>query len=139
MAAVIKVKLDTARLDQIAKDLDKNRDQVLRLLAFDVEGGAKMFAPVDTGALMNSIYTVAKDYDGYSQAAAAAREKNPKVNLVRLPDPANDYTAHIGPCVEYGIYQEFGTHKMAAHPFMAPAVEKTLNKFSNGKTWEKLV
>ena len=25
--------------------------------------------------------------------------------------------------VHYGIYQEFGTSKMAAHPFMSPAIE----------------
>ena len=25
--------------------------------------------------------------------------------------------------VEYGLYQEMGTHRMAAHPFMRPAVE----------------
>ena len=111
MAAVIKVKLDTARLDQIAKDLDKNRDQVLGMLAYQVEGIAKMLAPVDTGALRNSLQT---------------EQQKP-----------GTWWVHDG--VEYGIYQEFGTHKMAAHPFMVPAAEQVGRDLNNGKTWEKLV
>ena len=29
----------------------------------------------------------------------------------------------IGTNVEYAIYQEFGTYKMAAHPFLVPALK----------------
>jgi len=33
--------------------------------------------------------------------------------------------------VEYGIFNEFGTSKMAAHPFMIPAIEKWARKFQD--------
>ena len=89
-------KLDTRVLDAIAKGLDKNSDQVLASVAFQVEAEAKVRAPVDTGALKNSIHTEKK-----------------KQGLYWVADG-----------VEYGIYQELGTHKMSAHPFMKPAVEK---------------
>jgi HK97 gp10 family phage protein len=89
-------KLDTRVLDAIARDLDKNSDQVLASVAFQVEAEAKVRAPVDTGALKNSIHTEKKKQGLYWVADA----------------------------VVYGIYQELGTHKMSAHPFMVPAVER---------------
>jgi len=89
------VTLDTRRLDEIARGLDMNTDQVLMALAFQVEGEAKKRAPVDTGALRNSIMTNKKGKGWY----------------------------WVQDGVEYGIYQEFGTRKMAAQPFMVPAVE----------------
>lgn len=90
------VKLDTSVLDAIARDLDTNTDNVLKSIAFQVEAQAKPLAPVDTGALVNSINT-----------------ENKEKNLYWVSDG-----------VEYGIFQELGTHKMAAHPFMVPATEQ---------------
>ena len=89
-------KLDTRVLDAIAAGLNKNSDQVLASVAFQVEAEAKVRAPVDTGTLKNSIHTEKK-----------------KQGLYWVADG-----------VEYGIYQELGTSRMSAHPFMKPAVEK---------------
>lgn len=60
-----------------------------------VEGAAKAKAPFDTGHLRESITSQA---DGSH--------------------------CDIGTNVEYGIYQEFGTYKMAAHPFLVPALKE---------------
>ena len=92
------ITLDTRRLDEIARSLDMNTDQVLRSLAFQVEAEAKKRAPVDTGALKSSIMTNRKGKGWY----------------------------WVQDGVEYGIYQELGTHKMRAQPFMVPAVEAVL-------------
>lgn len=62
--------------------------------AYEIEARAKMNAPVDTGFLKNSIFS--------KQIAA--------------------YRWSIGPSASYGIWQELGTHKMAAHPFLLPAL-----------------
>ncbi len=62
--------------------------------AHDIEAHAKTAAPHDTGHLENSINTTGGGL------------------AYRVNSPA-----------EYSIYQEFGTYKMAAHPFMMPAVE----------------
>lgn len=62
--------------------------------AFDIESRAKGLAPVDTGTLRSAIFA---NGDGLEW---------------RVDSP-----------VHYSIYQEFGTHKMAAHPFLVPAAE----------------
>lgn len=92
------VKLDTTVLDRITRDLDVNTSEALQSIAFQVEAEAKPLSPYDTGALRSSLHT----------------EKKGK-NLYWVADG-----------VEYGIYQELGTYKMAAHPFMVPAVEKVI-------------
>ena len=92
---VTNIRLDKRELERLCRELDMNTDQVLRSIAFQVEGEAKNKAPVDTGALKNSLHTEHKGKNKYLVADA----------------------------VEYGIYQELGTHKMAAQPFLVPAVE----------------
>lgn len=62
--------------------------------AHDLEAQAKSLAPVDTGALMNSIGT-----------------------------DATGLHAEVGPTVNYAQFLEFGTYKMAPQPFMGPAAD----------------
>jgi len=116
------IKLDTKRLDEIAKNLDMNTEQAVMAIAFRVETFAKQLSPKKTTALENSIYVVTSEYDGFGKAQAAARNKRPDMNVVFLPPPPKN-TAYVGPCVDYGIYQELGTHKMAAHPYLEPGAE----------------
>ena len=66
------------------------------------EGYAKGYAPHDTGRLEGSI----------SHAT-------------------DDDTAYIGTNVDYAIYQEFGTRKMSAHPYLTPAVTNHLGEYQN--------
>jgi len=89
------VTLDTKRLDAIIARLPAEAERLVRSGAAAVEARAVVFAPVDTGALMNSIHNEKKDRMVYWVADG----------------------------VEYGIYQELGTSRMAAQPFMGPAVE----------------
>lgn len=66
--------------------------------AVRVERTAKRLAPVDTGRLRSSINW-------------------------RLESDARGLVAVIGTDVDYAVHQEFGTVKMAAHPFLRPALE----------------
>lgn len=68
------------------------------------QGYATEYAPVDTGNLRSSI-----DYD---------TDVNEKVMIV-------------GTNVEYAPYQEFGTYKMAAHPYLRPALENHLPEYED--------
>ena len=99
MIKVTKLELDTKVLDKFAESLGQKTDQALSGIAHQVEGEAKNMAPVDTGALKNSINT----------------QKQSEAHYI------------VADGVEYGIYQELGTHKMSAHPFLIPAVEKVRN------------
>lgn len=69
--------------------------------ALAVEGQAKAIAPVDTGALRNSIQAEAK----------------------------SDLTWRVGVGVEYGQFVEYGTYKSAAQPYMTPAAEQVEPQF----------
>lgn len=130
--------VDTRVLDKIAGGMNANLSKIGRKIGFVIEGKAKVKAPVMTGALRNSIYTATQQEDNYALAAGAARQSNPGALTEPHPSPTGNIIAVVGPCVEYAEYQEFGTHKMAAHPYLIPAVEETLRMFDNPDMWEEL-
>jgi HK97 gp10 family phage protein len=108
--------VDTRRLEQILRNLPGNTEQGIRAVGFALEAAAKTKAPVDTGALQNSIYTVTAKHDGYPAVTSDA-------DRVRLPRPKED-EGFVGPSVDYGLYQELGTRYTAAQPFLLPAVRE---------------
>jgi HK97 gp10 family phage protein len=97
---------DSSQLARLAADLEAGRARVgaraaavVRKTALDLEATAKNRAPVDTGALKNSIST---DFAG---------------------DGPNVMAAEIGPTVHYGAYVEYGTSRMSPQPYMGPALD----------------
>lgn len=120
-----RVTLDTGKLDRIIKNLDVNAHDAVRAVAFAVEAKAKVRAPVDTGALRSSIYTrVGNKVDGYGVASAEARQRRQEAEIVELPAPPNNTTAHVGPCVGYGLEVELGSSRKAGRPYLGPAVRE---------------
>lgn len=85
-----------SRIERIADELVPRASRIVQETAYDVEADAKRLAPVDTGALRNSIMT-------------------------RMVSPLR---AEIAPHVEYAAYQEYGTVHMPAHPYMRPAARR---------------
>lgn len=63
-----------------------------------IENSAKQLSPVKTGNNRRSIHT-------------------------EVVESANRISGKVGPSTDYGIHLEFGTKRMAARPFMRPAVE----------------
>ena len=110
------VTVNTRRLDVIIRNAPGNVAEVIETIAFAVERRAKEMAPVDTGALKSSIFTKTK---------RGGRQPNQRdgVVYVDLPEPENDTQAIVGPTVDYGIWQELGTSRTAAQPYLVPAVE----------------
>jgi HK97 gp10 family phage protein len=90
------------KFPQIAAAMPEKTSQVVRKAAFDIEGQAKGRAPVDTGALKNSISTEFED---------------------------NGLTGIIAPHMEYATFVEFGTKRMSAQPYMTPAAEAVAPAF----------
>ena len=98
MTAVVgSVQIDTSILDQMTAEMQGKANEITEKYGTQVAADAAMNAPVDTSALRNSI------------VAESVME-------------GNNFIIQDG--VEYGIYQELGTSKMAAQPFMVPALEK---------------
>lgn len=86
---------------QIMATLPERADQIVAKTALDLEGWAKNFAPVDTGTLRASIQAI-------------------KIGLAHWK---------VQVLVHYGAYVEFGTVKMAAQPFLQPALNKVRPAF----------
>jgi HK97 gp10 family phage protein len=110
MATVINM----AGLQRLAQDSGKTLDEIIGKKAFEIEGDAKKLAPVETGALRASLN--------------AERKSKSPVRWV------------IQDGVEYGVFQELGTSRMAAHPFLVPAFEKRVKQLADeiGKAIERL-
>ncbi len=81
--------------DKVIKSMEDAISKALEASALVVEGAAKNLAPVDTGNLRNSI----------------THEVEKK-------------EARVGTNVEYAPFIELGTVKMAAQPYLNPALEQ---------------
>lgn len=121
-----RVVIDTVKLDKIVKNLDKNRDDILLALAFDVEGKAKQIVPVDTGALRSSIYVEAKKSSNWNGSGE------------RHPTPVGNIVANVGPSMEYAAYVELGTYRMGARPYLMPGVEWAINRINSESIWQPM-
>ncbi len=148
------IKLDTKRLDAITRGLKKNVDEVLTDFAFQIEGEAKMLAPVDTSALKNSIYVVSKEGDGYAAASSAAKAmaagRGKSVETAPHPYPNGQVIARVGPCVDYAAAVEMGhltkaftksqgcQRFVAAQPYLMPAVEIVSRRFNDPNKWKEV-
>jgi HK97 gp10 family phage protein len=97
------VKLDTRKLDELIRQARPQAGEVVEKYGWQIAGEAAKNAPVDTGALRNSITS----------------ESHMEGDLT--------FIAQDG--VEYGIFQELGTSKMPAQPFLIPALEAWRNRF----------
>ncbi len=95
------------RVKEINAQLKTNMDKAVML----VEGDAKRNAPVDTGYLRDHI-----------TSEVTGSDKEVVGTIGHLHYPATE---------GYNIYQEFGTSRMPAHPFLFPALESNKNKIVN--------
>ncbi len=97
------VRIDTTVLDKMTEEARPKAAKIVETYGELVTGTAMELAPVKTGSLKASI----------------GSESKMTGELL--------YTVQDGK--EYGIFQELGTRKMAAHPFMVPALEHWKDKF----------
>lgn len=97
------VNLDTSELDALIANTRPQASRIVESHGWKIAGDAAQLAPVDTSALRNS--------------------------LLSESGMENDLTFIVQDGVEYGVFQELGTSKMAAQPFVVPAVEKDEQAF----------
>lgn len=68
-----------------------------------------------TGRLLNSIMWQVEETEG-------AFDGSPAQSQDKLSEPVKELTAYVGTNVFYAVYVEAGTRKMAAHPYLRPAI-----------------
>ena len=123
MPAKLNYVLNTIRLELILKGLPGRTEDNNRAIAFRVEAGAKNKAPVDTGALKNSIYTRCGGKDSGQPGDTP------------LPAPKG-HDAHVGPSMDYAMHVEFGTRRAGAQPYLVPALREVENALA--AQWENI-
>ena len=107
-AGSLTVRLDTKKLDEILAKAPERASMLVARGAFAVRGRAVTLAPFETGALRDSL---------------SEREMS-------------QFHWQVYTKLDYAVYQEFGTYKMAANPFLGPAVEATRKEYN--KSWRLL-
>lgn len=86
-----------------------------------IQARARANAPRDRGDLVRSI-----------EVRGAGLNWRVGVVDARIPSRGGTNSAHLNPAV-YGVWYEFGfvTRKIAAHPFMRPAVDAERQRYEN--------
>lgn len=97
----VEITITHDRFPEIIAKLPNLAHDMVAKAAYEVEEISKQICPVRTGALKNSINT-------------------------EFLEPA---LAAVGPNMDYSIYVEYGTYKMAAQPYMRPAADVVRPKF----------
>lgn len=102
--------------------------RTLKQVAKPIDDAASALAPKDTGKLQISVITGTQ----LTRRQRSSAYKAGKLGVAEV---------HVGTALSRGLFQEFGTYKMPAHPFMRPAwdanKEKALVSFS-GIMWDEL-
>lgn len=98
MSVSVEVRIQNDHSRDFVNRVQSQIPSALMAAGMAVEGYAKDLAPVDTGNLRNSITT----------------------------EPSGDKEVKVRTGVEYAIYQELGTYKMAAQPFLRLGIENNI-------------
>ena len=97
-------------VDQVCLAVDGASERMLAGIAHQIEGQAKINIQVngqiDTGFMLNSVYSVTPQESNYGLALAAARSRNPDGEMA----PEQTLPAEAGAAVvagaEYAVFQE---------------------------------
>lgn len=124
------IRIDSRELDKLIQECNPRLEKVLKKTGLQIEAKAKTFAPVDTGALKSSIHTVMQNFSDFQGVAliTSVKKRGKQLQVSQIPKPDNQLVVRVGPGVEYGVYQEYGTSRMAAHPYMTPAAESVIRQ-----------
>lgn len=147
----VDVTLTDDRLANLPAEIRGKAARHIRRTAFKVEEYAKASAPVDTGFLRNSIYTVTSESSGYDKAQTTAERTEVKCHagqrkssitgewrnvrgqmLPEVDAPRDDLTAIVAVGAEYGAYVNYGTARAAAQPYLDEAIEQARDFWEEG-------
>lgn len=108
---------------EVLSALPQQIDTALEAVGLQVEGYAKLKAPVDTGLLRNSItHAVSGKPTAISKYKADKGDKSGTYSGAAPADSDGEKSVYVGTNVFYAPYQEYGTMKTPAQPFLKPAV-----------------
>lgn len=130
----IRIKRDYDLTPEIAERLEEKLDQVVRKIAFEIQGDAQAAAPVDTSALRNSINVVTHNMNQYSAAVARAASLRPEAKFATAITECAKAQAFIQVPIHYGIFHEFGFYGRPGRKFLGKAVRGRADIFEAAVT-----
>jgi HK97 gp10 family phage protein len=135
---------------KIAEAFDTAQSQVVRKTAFDLQAHMQKQIranhQIDTGFMTNSVYVRTFDESNYGLALAklttpsskptksgkprklskkkqALKARLEAAMLAEVERPPDNKTAYVGVGAAYGWFQNYGTSRQPARPFLEPAIE----------------
>lgn len=113
--------VEIIKFGDVPKAIQEGNDRALLILVSRVTSFAKTKAPVKSGQLRNSIMgRVEKQDFGFNQSG-----KKPAPS--EITEKARQGEGYVGSNILHAIYNEFGTRKMAAEPFLRLAIAVEAN------------
>ena len=124
---VVNLRRVESALQRLASATGDRREVEKALLAgaLVLEGEAKLnvqiMNAIDTGFMLNSIYSATKGTSGYKDARGDAESRS---DATMLPEVKPDeMTAIVAVGAEYAPHVEYGTYRTVARPFLRQAVQ----------------
>jgi len=125
----INVEIKSNRVE-FEKALEAVARKVLEQWGIEGSNAAADLAPYDTGLLKNSItYAIAGEAPAKTAYKADDGNASGSYSGQAQADHGGARHVYIGSNVEYAPYQELGTAKMRAQPFLGPAIEQNKAHF----------
>lgn len=116
---------------KIADAFDEAQSQVVRKTAFDwlanAQAQIRANNQVDTGFMVNSGYV--RTYDESTYAASGDPLKKGQQKFPEVEKPANNKEAYMAFGASYAWYQNYGTSRIPARPFLEPSHDLTQASF----------
>jgi len=111
---------------EVEEALKRAKIAALEAIGSKAAGYAGALAPHDTGRLRNSITWATQVSEGrsFSYSDDQGNSFSDKVGTGVQED-----TVCVGTNVEYAVYQEMGTSKIHAHPYLKPGIMNHLDEF----------
>ena len=115
--------VEIKKLIDIDKGSEFGIDGLITEKAVKVVTQAKALAPVDNGQLRNSImYKLANNSTGGFNDGPGDKAVN------KISGTPEKQSAYVGTATEYAVYQEYGTRRMEAQPYLRPAIDIVKNR-----------
>ena len=115
--------------ESVERATEKAMRKAARMIGGTVAGHAVDACPVDTGLLRNSItFALGGDPPAITDYQSDTKDSNGELTTGHYDgeapeDDDGEVTVYVGTNVQYAPYQELGTEKMDARPFLRPAFE----------------
>lgn len=117
-------------IGEFEKALESVSLRALTMCGMVAERSAKIAAPVDTGFLRNSVtYAVGGQAPAISTYKDDPGKQSGSYSGTAPEDSGDVKSVYLGTNIEYAQYVENGTSKMAARPFIRPAIANNTEKF----------